>query len=178
MTVGMAFGPLGLIVLTQIDTGSSYAWCWPATCCSGSRSGSSTRRCRLRRWQRCPPRRSASPRAFWRWTGSWQDRGLAVTGAVFHALRGSDGSFADAVAGSTWILVVLCVSEAAHLGLRARLGAARTGPGASPTDHRPGIPPLQRYQRFDLGEQSLDNRLPDLSTMDYPDRIAERNLPS
>jgi hypothetical protein len=33
---------------------------------------------------------------------------LVVTGAVFHALLGDDGSFADSVAGSTWVLVVLC----------------------------------------------------------------------
>jgi hypothetical protein len=33
---------------------------------------------------------------------------LAVTGAVFHALLGDDGSFADSVAGSTWVLVALC----------------------------------------------------------------------
>jgi len=32
---------------------------------------------------------------------------LAVVGAVFHALLGDDGSFADAVGGSTWILVAL-----------------------------------------------------------------------
>jgi hypothetical protein len=33
---------------------------------------------------------------------------LAVTGAVFHALLDDDGSFADSVAGSTWVLVALC----------------------------------------------------------------------
>ena len=43
--------------------------CWPATCPSGSPSASSTRRCRPRRWRRCPPRRSGSPPACWRWTG-------------------------------------------------------------------------------------------------------------
>jgi hypothetical protein len=33
---------------------------------------------------------------------------LAVTGTVFHALLGDNGSFADAVGGSTWVLVALC----------------------------------------------------------------------
>jgi hypothetical protein len=33
---------------------------------------------------------------------------LAVTGAAFHALLGGDGSFANSVAGSTWVLVALC----------------------------------------------------------------------
>lgn len=37
---------------------------------------------------------------------------LAVTGAVFHALLGDDGSFADAVGGSTWVLVILCAAGA------------------------------------------------------------------
>jgi EmrB/QacA subfamily drug resistance transporter len=33
---------------------------------------------------------------------------LAATGAAFHALLGDDHSFASAVAGSTWVAVVLC----------------------------------------------------------------------
>jgi len=37
---------------------------------------------------------------------------LAVTGAVFHALLGDDGSFADSVAGSTWVSVALCAAGA------------------------------------------------------------------
>ena len=41
-----------------------------ATCCSGSRSASSTRRCRPRRWRRCRGTRSGSPQGCWRWTGS------------------------------------------------------------------------------------------------------------
>jgi hypothetical protein len=37
---------------------------------------------------------------------------LAASGAVFHALLDDDG-FADAVAGSTWVVVVLCAVGAA-----------------------------------------------------------------
>lgn len=37
---------------------------------------------------------------------------LALTGAVFHALLGDDGSFAESVAGSTWVLVALCAAGA------------------------------------------------------------------
>jgi hypothetical protein len=33
---------------------------------------------------------------------------LAATGAAFHALLGDGHSFASAVAGSTWVVVVLC----------------------------------------------------------------------
>jgi hypothetical protein len=38
--------------------------------------------------------------------------GLAVAGAVFHALLSGDGSFADAIGGSTWVLVALCAAGA------------------------------------------------------------------
>jgi EmrB/QacA subfamily drug resistance transporter len=38
---------------------------------------------------------------------------LAATGAVFHALLGDGHSFASAVAGSTWVAVVLCAVGAA-----------------------------------------------------------------
>ena len=38
---------------------------------------------------------------------------LAASGAVFHALLGDGESFADAVAGSTWVVVVLCAVGAA-----------------------------------------------------------------
>ncbi|MGE0066187.1 MAG: hypothetical protein AB7T48_02435, partial [Solirubrobacterales bacterium] len=37
---------------------------------------------------------------------------LAATGAVFHALLGGGDSFAAAVAGSTWVGVVLCAAGA------------------------------------------------------------------
>jgi hypothetical protein len=33
---------------------------------------------------------------------------LAATGAAFHALIGDGRSFATAIAGSTWVAVVLC----------------------------------------------------------------------
>ncbi len=37
---------------------------------------------------------------------------LAATGAAFHALQGGGDSLADAVAGSTWVAVVLCAAGA------------------------------------------------------------------
>ena len=65
---------------------------------------------------------------------------LAVTGAVFHALLGDDGSFADSVAGSTWVLVVLCaVGAGPHLGLRPRLRAS----SACTTPPSPPFPSLE-----------------------------------
>ena len=46
---------------------------------------------------------------------------LAATGAVFHALLGDGRLFADAVAGSTWVVVALrAVGRRPHLGLRPR----------------------------------------------------------
>ena len=107
--------------------------CWPATCCSGSPSASSTRRCRPRRWRRCRARRSGSPPACWRWTGSLAGAvALAATGAVFHALLGDGDSFAAAVAGSTWVAGrPLRRRRRPHLGLRPRPRAARAGPGVA-----------------------------------------------
>jgi EmrB/QacA subfamily drug resistance transporter len=70
MTAGMLCGLIGLLVLTRIEADSPYGCCSPATYCSGSPLASSTRRCRPRRWRRCPETRSASPPASWRWTAS------------------------------------------------------------------------------------------------------------
>jgi membrane associated rhomboid family serine protease len=67
MTSGMALGFAGLLVMSRIDAerpateSSSQAFC-----CSGSEPRSSTRRCRRRRWRRCPTRRPESRRVCWR----------------------------------------------------------------------------------------------------------------
>ena len=104
--------------------------CWPATCCSGSPWASSTRRCRPRRWRRCRRRRSGSPPACWRWTGSLAGAvALAATGAVFHALLGDGDSLRrcarrlDLGPGRA-----LRARRRAHLGLRPR----RRPPGPDP----------------------------------------------
>jgi len=64
---------------------------------------------------------------------------LAATGAAFHALQASGDSFAESIAGSTWVSVALCV-----------LGAALTwafvrDPGAPPPE-----PHAARHRHFHL----------------------------
>jgi hypothetical protein len=63
---------------------------------------------------------------------------LAVTGAVFHALLGGGSSFADAVGGSTWVLVALCA-----------VGAALTWAFVRDVD-RPIPEPHAHHRRFHL----------------------------
>ena len=95
MTVGMLCGLAGLVFLTQITDTSGYGACCPATCCSGSRWASSTRRCPARRWRRCPREKTGIASGVLA-----MDRvlagalGLAVTGAVFQSLRRRRTSFA------------------------------------------------------------------------------------
>ena len=63
---------------------------------------------------------------------------LAVSGAVFHALLGDDGSFADSVAGSTWVLVALCA-----VGAVLTWAFVRDSERPAPAPHRhPALPPL------------------------------------
>lgn len=63
---------------------------------------------------------------------------LAVTGAVFHALLGDHGSFAAAVADSTWVLVLLCA-----------VGTALTWTFVRDSD-RPPPEPHARHRYFHL----------------------------
>ena len=96
--------------------------CWSATCCSGSRSASSTRRCRPRRWRRCRARRSGSPPACWRWTGCWPAPSRWPPPAPSSTPCSATATrFAAAIAGSTWVLGrALRGRRRAHLGLRPR----------------------------------------------------------
>lgn len=55
---------------------------------------------------------------------------LAATGAAFHALLGDGRGFADAVAGSTWVVVVLCAIGA---GLTSAFVRDPSPPGPDPS---------------------------------------------
>jgi EmrB/QacA subfamily drug resistance transporter len=107
MTVGMACGVLGLLVLTQIDASTSYGVLLVGYLLFGVALGlvyapMSTAAMAAMPGEKCGI--AAGVLAMVRVLAGAV--ALAGTGAIFHALLGSEG-FADAVAGSTWLLVAL-----------------------------------------------------------------------
>ena len=113
MTVGMALGTLGLLALTQIDAGSSYALLLAGYLPFGVALGLVYAPMSTAAMAAMPAEKVGIASGVLA-----MDRvmagtiALAVTGAVFHALLGDDGSFADSVARSTWVLVALCAAGA------------------------------------------------------------------
>jgi MFS transporter, DHA2 family, methylenomycin A resistance protein len=113
MTVGMVLGTLGLLALTQIDAGSSYVLLLAGYLPFGVALGLVYAPMSTAAMAAMPAGKVGIASGVLA-----MDRvmagtiALAVTGAVFHALLGDDGSFADSVAGSTWVLVVLCAAGA------------------------------------------------------------------
>jgi EmrB/QacA subfamily drug resistance transporter len=113
MTVGMALGTIGLIALTQISANSSYALLLAGYLPFGVALGLVYAPMSTAAMAAMPAEKvgiAAGVLAMDRVMAG--TIALAVTGALFHALLGDDGSFADAVAGSTWVLVVLCTAGA------------------------------------------------------------------
>lgn len=114
MTVGMALGVLGLLALTQIDAGSSYALLLAGYLPFGVALGLVYAPMSTAAMAAMPAEKVGIASGVLA-----MDRvmagtiALAVVGAVFHALLGDNGSFADAVGGSTWVLVALCAVGAA-----------------------------------------------------------------
>jgi MFS family permease len=110
MTLGMALGVLGLLALTQIGADSSYALLLAGYLPFGVALGLVYAPMSTAAMAAMPAEKVGIASGVLA-----MDRvmagtvALAVTGAVFHALQGDDGSFADAVGGSTWVLVALCV---------------------------------------------------------------------
>jgi EmrB/QacA subfamily drug resistance transporter len=109
MTTGMALGTLGLLALTQIDAGSSYALLLAGYLPFGIALGLVYAPMSTAAMAAMPAEKVGIASGVLA-----MDRvmagtiALAISGAVFHALLGNDG-FADAVADSTWVLVALCV---------------------------------------------------------------------
>lgn len=121
----------------------------------------------------------------------------ATTGAVFQALLGDGHSFADAVAGSTWVVAVLC---GLGVGLTWAFVRDIEPPGPDPAvAGELTVEQLQRHRhhrcfhprdgfrqiggvRFARGEAKpgarLDKSYPDPSIQIVPHRIPERFLPS
>lgn len=109
MTLGMMLGVLGLLALTQIDASSPYGLLLAGYLPFGVALGLVYAPMSTAAMAAMPAEKVGIASGVLA-----MDRvmagtiALAVTGAVFHALLGDDGSFADSVAGSTWVLVALC----------------------------------------------------------------------
>jgi EmrB/QacA subfamily drug resistance transporter len=139
MTGGMGLGTVGLLALTQIDAGSSYALLLAGYLPFGIALGLVYAPMSTAAMAAMPAEKVGIASGVLA-----MDRvmagtiALAVTGAVFHALLGDDASFADAVGDSTWVLVVLCA-----------LGAALTWAFVRGAD-RPIPEPHANHRRFHL----------------------------
>jgi hypothetical protein len=113
MTAGMAFGVLGLLVLTQVGSGSPYALSLAGYLPFGIALGLVYAPMSTAAMAAMPPEKVGIASGVLA-----MDRvmagtiALAATGALSHALlEGGDG-FAAAIADSTWILVALCLAGA------------------------------------------------------------------
>jgi len=132
MTLGMVLGALGLLALTQIDAGSSYALLLAGYLPFGVALGLVYAPMSTAAMAAMPAEKVGIASGVLA-----MDRvmagtvALAVTGAVFHALLGDDGSFADSVAGSTWVLVALCT-----VGAILTWAFVRDSDRPAPTPHR------------------------------------------
>jgi EmrB/QacA subfamily drug resistance transporter len=110
MTVGMAFGVLGLLVLTQVGAGSPYALLLAGYLPFGVALGLVYAPMSTAAMAAMPAEKVGIASGVLA-----MDRvmagtvALAATGALSHALLEGGSSFAAAIAGSTWILVALGV---------------------------------------------------------------------
>jgi EmrB/QacA subfamily drug resistance transporter len=114
MTAGMVLGVVGLLALTQIDAGSSYALLLAGYLPFGIALGLVYAPMSTAAMAAMPAEKVGIASGVLA-----MDRvlagtvALAVTGAVFHALLGEGGSFATALGESTWVLVILGAAGAA-----------------------------------------------------------------
>jgi len=110
MTVGMLFGSAGLIVLTQIGADSTYALLLLGYLLFGIAIGLVYAPMSTAAMAAMPAEKvgiASGVLAMDRIVAG--SLALAATGAAFHALQASGESFADSVAGSTWVAVALCI---------------------------------------------------------------------
>jgi EmrB/QacA subfamily drug resistance transporter len=139
MTLGMVLGVLGLLALTQIDAGSSYASLLAGYLPFGIALGLVYAPMSTAAMAAMPAEKVGIASGVLA-----MDRvmagtvALALTGAVFHALLGGNRSFTDSVAGSTWVLVALVTA-----------GAVLTWAFVRDTD-RPAPVPQRHHRHFHL----------------------------
>jgi len=152
MTVGMVLGTLGMLVLTQVDASSSYATLLVGYLLFGVALGFVYAPMSTAAMAAMPAEKvgiAAGVLAMNRLVAGAV--ALAASGAVFHALLGDGESFADAIAGSTWVVAALCAAGAALTWAFVRDPAP---PGPDPAVA--GDPPAeqlrhhQHHRRFHL----------------------------
>jgi EmrB/QacA subfamily drug resistance transporter len=111
MTAGMVFGTAGLVVLAQVGSGSSYAMVLAGYLLFGIAIGLVYAPMSTAAMAVMPAEKvgiASGVLAMDRIVAG--SLALAATGAAFHALRAGGDSFTDAIAGSTWISVALCIA--------------------------------------------------------------------
>ena len=111
MSAGMAFGIAGLIVLTQVGAGSSYTMVLAGYLLFGIAIGFVYAPMSTAAMAAMPGEKvgiASGVLAMDRIVAG--SLALAATGAAFHALRAGGQSFTDAIAGSTWVSVALCIA--------------------------------------------------------------------
>jgi MFS family permease len=114
MTVGMVFGTLGMLVLTQVDATTSYAYILLGYLLFGIALGFVYAPMSTAAMAAMPKEKvgiAAGVLSMVRLLAG--TIALAGTGAIFHSLLGSGHGFAGSVAGSTWLSVGLCAVGAA-----------------------------------------------------------------
>ncbi len=114
MTTGMLLGTAGTLVLTQVDATSPYGTTLVGYLLFGIALGFVYAPMSTAAMAAMPGEKvgiAAGVLAMNRLVAGAV--ALAASGTVFHALLGDGDSFADAVAGSTWVVVVLCAAGAA-----------------------------------------------------------------
>jgi MFS family permease len=110
MTAGMLFGTGGLVVLTQVGAGSSYALVLAGYLLFGIALGLVYAPMSTAAMAAMPAEKvgiASGVLAMDRIVAG--SLALAATSAAFHALQGDGEGFAASVAGSTWVGVAICV---------------------------------------------------------------------
>jgi len=151
MTVGMLFGLVGVLFLTQIDKDSGYGLVLPGYLLFGVALGLVYAPMSSAAMAAMPPEKTGIASGVLA-----MDRvlagavGLALTGAIFHSLLGSD-SVPVALGHSNWVLVGLLAVGTVLTWLFVRSAPAAPGDlaaGASPPPER--VADHQHHRRFHL----------------------------
>jgi EmrB/QacA subfamily drug resistance transporter len=152
MTAGMAFGVAGLLVLTQLEAGSSYGLLLAGYLLFGIALGFVYAPMSTAAMAAMPAEKVGIASGVLA-----MDRvmagtiALAASGAVFHALQEGGDSFSGALAGSTWILVALCAAGTVLTWLFVR-DPAQPGPDPSVAGDPPSreLRHHRHHRRFHL----------------------------
>lgn len=135
MTVGMLFALVGLIVMTRIDAGSGYAVLLPGFLLFGIALGLVYAPMSAAAMTAMPVEKSGIASGVLAMSRVLAGAvGLAVTSAIFHALR-EQHSFTFSLANSTWVLVGVAAVGVVLTWAFVRSAPAPT-PAPQPSAHR------------------------------------------